>query len=107
MDQELTGEEIFKLLMERDKDLLTKLYEGTYKEEEEEYIHALLFHIPNHITMQQVIPEHNIFEYFYKPISDVLYSACPLSDKETQHLLLLHRRQDQRVPYLYTKNHIL
>jgi hypothetical protein len=80
MDQELTGEEIFKLLMERDKDLLTKLYEGTY--EEEEYIHALLFHIPNHITMQQVIPEHNIFEYFYKPISDVLYSACPRESVE-------------------------
>ena len=70
MDQELTGEEIFKLLMERDKDLLTKLYEGTY---EEEYIHALLFHIPIHITMQQVIPEHNIFEYFHKPISDALF----------------------------------
>jgi hypothetical protein len=32
MDQKLTGEEIFKLLMERDKDLLTKLYEGTYEE---------------------------------------------------------------------------
>jgi hypothetical protein len=32
MDQELTGEEIFKILMERDKDLLTKLYEGTYEE---------------------------------------------------------------------------
>jgi hypothetical protein len=32
-DQELTGEEIFKLLMERDRDLLTKLYEGTYEEE--------------------------------------------------------------------------
>ena len=63
--------------MERDKDLLTKLYEGTYEEEEEEeeYIHALLFHIPNHITMQQVIPEHNIFEYFHKSISDALYSA--------------------------------
>jgi hypothetical protein len=34
MDKELTGEEIFKILMERDKDLLTKLYEGTYEEEE-------------------------------------------------------------------------
>jgi hypothetical protein len=33
MDRELTGEEIFKILMERDKDLLTKLYEGTYEEE--------------------------------------------------------------------------
>ena len=33
MDKELTGEEIFKILMERDKDLLTKLYEGTYEEE--------------------------------------------------------------------------
>ena len=32
MDKELTGEEIFKILMERDKDLLTKLYEGAYKE---------------------------------------------------------------------------
>jgi hypothetical protein len=32
MDQELTGEEIFKILMERDNDLLTKLYEGTYEE---------------------------------------------------------------------------
>ena len=32
-DKELTGEDIFKLLMERDKDLLTKLYEGTYEEE--------------------------------------------------------------------------
>ena len=39
MDQELTGEQIFKILMERDKDLLTKLYEGTYEEEEEEYTH--------------------------------------------------------------------
>jgi hypothetical protein len=34
MDKELTGEEIFRILMERDKDLLTKLYEGTYEEEE-------------------------------------------------------------------------
>ena len=34
MDKELTGEEIFLILMERDKDLLTKLYEGTYEEEE-------------------------------------------------------------------------
>jgi hypothetical protein len=34
MDRELTGEEIFKILMERDKDLLTKLYEGTYKDKE-------------------------------------------------------------------------
>ena len=33
MDQELTGEEIFKILMERDRDLLTKLYEGKYEEE--------------------------------------------------------------------------
>ena len=33
MDQELTGKEIFKILMERDKDLLTKVYEGTYEEE--------------------------------------------------------------------------
>ncbi len=33
MDRELTGEEIFKILMERDRDLLTKLYEGTYEEE--------------------------------------------------------------------------
>jgi hypothetical protein len=33
MDRELTGEEIFKILMERNKDLLTKLYEGTYEEE--------------------------------------------------------------------------
>ena len=32
MDKELTGEEIFKILMERDKDLLTKLYEGAYEE---------------------------------------------------------------------------
>ena len=34
MDKELTGEEIFRMLMERDKDLLTKLYEGTYEKEE-------------------------------------------------------------------------
>jgi hypothetical protein len=34
MDRELTGEEVFKILMERDKDLLTKLYEGTYEEKE-------------------------------------------------------------------------
>jgi hypothetical protein len=34
MDKELTGEEIFRMLVERDKDLLTKLYEGTYEEEE-------------------------------------------------------------------------
>jgi len=33
IDKELTGEEIFRILMERDKDLLTKLYEGTYEEE--------------------------------------------------------------------------
>jgi hypothetical protein len=33
MDQELKGEEIFQMLMKRDKDLLTKLYEGTYEEE--------------------------------------------------------------------------
>ena len=33
MDRELTSEEIFKILMERDRDLLTKLYEGTYDEE--------------------------------------------------------------------------
>ena len=33
MDQELTGEEIFKILMERDSDLLTKLYEVKYEEE--------------------------------------------------------------------------
>jgi len=32
MDKELTSEEIFRMLMERDKDLLTKLYEGAYKE---------------------------------------------------------------------------
>jgi hypothetical protein len=32
MDKELTSEEIFRMLMERDKDLLTKLYEGTYEE---------------------------------------------------------------------------
>ena len=32
MDKELTGEEIFRMLMERDKDLLTKLYEGAYEE---------------------------------------------------------------------------
>jgi hypothetical protein len=31
-NQELTGEEIFKILMERDRDLLTKLYDGTYEE---------------------------------------------------------------------------
>jgi hypothetical protein len=36
MDRELTGEEIFKILMERDKDLLTKIYEGTDKEEEQQ-----------------------------------------------------------------------
>jgi hypothetical protein len=34
MDRELKGEEIFKMLMERDKDLVTKLYEGTYEDEE-------------------------------------------------------------------------
>jgi len=33
MDQELTGEGIFKILMERDSDLLTKLYEVKYEEE--------------------------------------------------------------------------
>jgi hypothetical protein len=32
MDKELTSEEIFRMLMERDKDLLTKLYEGRYEE---------------------------------------------------------------------------
>jgi hypothetical protein len=32
MDKELTSEEIFRMLMERDKDLLTKLYEGAYEE---------------------------------------------------------------------------
>jgi hypothetical protein len=36
MDRELTGEEIFKILMERDRDFLTKLYEGTDKEEEQQ-----------------------------------------------------------------------
>ena len=31
----MTADEIVNTLLERDKDLLTKLYEGTYEEEEE------------------------------------------------------------------------
>ena len=37
-EEEMTADEIVNTLLERDKDLLTKLYEGTY-EEEEEYTH--------------------------------------------------------------------
>jgi hypothetical protein len=35
-EEEMTADEIVNTLLERDKDLLTKLYEGTYEEEEEE-----------------------------------------------------------------------
>ena len=38
-EEEMTADEIVNTLLERDKDLLTKLYEGTYEEEEEEYTH--------------------------------------------------------------------
>ena len=38
-EEEMTADEIVNTLLERDKDLLTKLYECTYEEEEEEYIH--------------------------------------------------------------------
>jgi hypothetical protein len=34
-EEEMTADEIVNTLLERDKDLLTKLYEGTYEEEEE------------------------------------------------------------------------
>jgi hypothetical protein len=33
MPEEMTADEILNMLLERDKDLLTKLYEGTYEEE--------------------------------------------------------------------------
>jgi hypothetical protein len=33
MPDEMTADEILNMLLERDKDLLTKLYEGTYEEE--------------------------------------------------------------------------
>jgi hypothetical protein len=32
-EEEMTADEILNMLPERDKDLLTKLYEGTYEEE--------------------------------------------------------------------------
>ena len=32
-EEEMTADEIVNTLLERDKDLLTKLYEGTYEEE--------------------------------------------------------------------------
>ena len=34
-EEEMTADEIANTLLERDNDLLTKLYEGTYEEEEE------------------------------------------------------------------------
>jgi hypothetical protein len=34
LPEEMTADEILNMLLERDKDILTKLYEGTYEEEE-------------------------------------------------------------------------
>jgi len=32
-EEEMTADEVLNMLLERDRDLLTKLYEGTYEEE--------------------------------------------------------------------------